>query len=274
MLLQHPSVTITLHTISTTAAVLAVALYRDSGNDFESVPTGDHKLPRPRSGVHSVSMTRYWPLEHLRLRTPDLELSLPSTAELHQLAELAAEGIHPENYMPFGQPWSAGSPEQRARSVLQWHWHALSEIDSQRWTLPFVVLHHGSVVGTQDISGKDFSIGRQVSTGSWLGQRFQGQGIGTAMRAAVLEFAFRGLGATTASTSAFNDNAASQRVSEKLGYLDNGNQIHVVADQRRQERCFQLQRERWNCPIEVHIDELQPCLALLGAQHCSLENTS
>ena len=42
------------------------------------------------------------------------------------------------------------------------------------------------------------------------------------MRAAVLGFAFDGLGAQVAETSAFLDNAASNGVSRALGYEENG----------------------------------------------------
>ncbi len=191
---------------------------------------------------------------------------LPSFEQLHQLAELAAEGIHPDDQMPFGHPWSAVPPAERARSVLQWHWRTWAELSSEKWTLAFVVLRNETVVGTQGLSASDFGITRQVSSGSWLGQRFQGQGIGTHMRAAVLELAFSGLHAAAATTSAFTDNAASQRVSEKLGYLDNGSGLWAVAGRPRRERRFLLPRERWTCPYEVQIDGLDPCLALLGAR--------
>jgi hypothetical protein len=55
------------------------------------------------------------------------------------------------------------------------------------------VLSGGVVVGSQGIGGRDFAVLREVHTGSWLGLRYQGQGIGTQMRAAVLHLAFEGL---------------------------------------------------------------------------------
>ena len=63
---------------------------------------------------------------------------------------------------------------------------------------------------------------REVATGSWIGLRHQGRGIGTEMRAAVLSFAFDHLGAVRARSAAFVDNPASLRVSEKLGYRRDG----------------------------------------------------
>lgn len=121
------------------------------------------------------------------------------------------------------------------------------------------------MVGTQDIQGHGFAITRQISTGSWLGRKFQRQGIGTAMRAAVLEFAFRGLGATVAGTGAFVDNPASLRITRKLGYTENGTKLHAVAGEPRLEQRFLLSKEDWRCPIEVRIDGLESCRELLGA---------
>jgi RimJ/RimL family protein N-acetyltransferase len=61
--------------------------------------------------------------------------------------------------------------------------------------LEFAVIRRGAVVGSQGVGGRDFAVLREVHTGSWLGRRYQGQGIGTQMRAAVLHMAFDGLGA-------------------------------------------------------------------------------
>jgi RimJ/RimL family protein N-acetyltransferase len=58
-----------------------------------------------------------------------------------------------------------------------------------RWNVHFLVRFDGRVVGTQELAATDFAVTREVSTGSWLGLRHQGRGIGTEMRAAVLMFA-------------------------------------------------------------------------------------
>lgn len=212
-------------------------------------------------------MTEYWPLADLRISTPDLELRLPSETDLHSLAELAARGVHADGFMPFGVPWSALPAAERARGVLQWHWRTLGAITKDSWDLPFVVLRDGVVVGTQSLKGSDFRVARQVSTGSWLGLGFQRQGIGTQMRAAVLELAFRGLGATRAETHAFIDNPPSLGVSRKLGYQENGRDVQVVESQRREGQRLLLTKDQWNCPFAITWKNLGPCLPLLGADH-------
>jgi RimJ/RimL family protein N-acetyltransferase len=56
-----------------------------------------------------------------------------------------------------------------------------------------------------------------IGTFSWLGPGYRGRGIGTEMRAAALHLAFAGLAAREATSEAFADNSASNRVSQALG---------------------------------------------------------
>jgi len=105
-----------------------------------------------------------------------------------------------------------------------------------------------------------------VSTGSWLGRHYQGQGIGTQMRAAVLVLAFEGLGARHAVSAAFGDNAASLGVSRKLGYRDDGTEWHVVRGRPAMVRRLRLTRADWQAarrvPVRVH--GLESCLPHFG----------
>jgi RimJ/RimL family protein N-acetyltransferase len=74
----------------------------------------------------------------------------------------------------------------------------------------------------QSLGSVDFAVTRTAETGSWLGRRFQGRGIGTRMRRVVCAFAFDGLSAAEVTSSAFLDNPASLSVSRKVGYRPNG----------------------------------------------------
>ena len=64
----------------------------------------------------------WWPFHDLRLRTERLELRIPSYDDLVALAALAYDGVHDENEMPFGVPWTDAPPLERARATMQWHW--------------------------------------------------------------------------------------------------------------------------------------------------------
>lgn len=63
--------------------------------------------------------------------------------------------------------------------------------------------------GVDTLAAKNFAICAEVNTGSWLGRTHHGQGIGTEMRAAVLELGFAHLGANSAVSGAFEDNQGS-----------------------------------------------------------------
>ncbi len=211
-------------------------------------------------------MHEWWPLAGLRLRTPRLELRPASDSDLIALADLAAAGVHDPEVQPFTFPWTDVPPEERARSVLQYHWSRRAAWKPDLWALGLAVVRDGTVVGTQDISAHDFAILREVSTGSWLGLEYHGEGIGTEMRAAVLHLAFAGLGAEYATSGAFSDNLASQAVSRKLGYAANGCERHVSRGRPATVQRFRLDRHAWEAThaVPVTITGLEPCLQMFG----------
>jgi len=208
----------------------------------------------------------WWPLAELRLRTPRLELRLPSEADLESLGDLAALGVHDPLVQPFTFPWTDVSPADRARSTLQYQWAQWGQWRPERWSLELAVFHEGEAVGVQGISATDFAILRQVGTGSWLGLDHHGQGIGTEMRAAVLHLAFAGLRARFACSTAFTDNPASLGVSRKLGYSADGIELNVVRGQPAVTQRLRLDAGAWraNQRVPVAVHGLEPCLAMFG----------
>ena len=158
-------------------------------------------------------------LEAIRLRTTRLELRLATHDELVALGEVAVAGIHPPEEMPFGVAWT---DDVTVESFVAHHEEAVRAWRPEEWHLHLVTFRDGAPIGVQTMVAKEFAETREVSTGSWLGQDHQGQGYGTEQRGAVLELAFRGLGARVALSGALEGNIASLRVSEKLGYRVTG----------------------------------------------------
>jgi hypothetical protein len=62
-------------------------------------------------------MAHPWPLFDLRLRTPLLELRLPTDDDLLALLEVARAGIHDPTTTPFQVPWDE-LPPARLRAQL------------------------------------------------------------------------------------------------------------------------------------------------------------
>jgi RimJ/RimL family protein N-acetyltransferase len=203
-----------------------------------------------------------WPLRHLVLRTPRLELRPDDDAGLLEMVEEVQLGVHAPDCMPFAVPWT----DFPAHQWLQHHWGLRATLAAESWTINFLIRADGHVIGVQGITAKNFAVTREVHTGSWLGLRHQGKGYGTEMRAAVAMFCFDHLGAKWLTSEAHDDNAASHNVSRKLGYLPNGVNRLVVKGKLVTSIRLALTPERFatfrpEWPVEV--SGLDACLPLL-----------
>ena len=215
-------------------------------------------------------MSRESALDGLVLRTPRLELRPVGEADLRELLATAHEGVHPPAEMPFAVPWTdtLGTPEGDA-SFVDFHRVARASIGPDEWRLLFCVRTGSAAAGVQGIDAERFAETRVVSTGSWLGTAYQRQGLGTEMRAAVLELAFGVLGAERATSGAIDGNAASRRVSEKLGYREVGRSTVAPRGVDVGHTDLELTRAEWEDGrrIPVEVEGAGPeFLALLGAQ--------
>lgn len=228
----------------------------------------------PRQGKPNVSLLRqnpsvlidHWPLLGLRLRTARLELRLPSEDELAELADVAAQGIHEPGTSPFLRPWTEVPPRELAREVLQRHWRRRGAWTPQGWALELAVFKDGHPVGVQELWADNFPTLREVATGSWLGLKHHGQGVGTEMRSAVLHLAFAGLRAEQARMASFVNNPAPLAVSRKLGYQPDGITRDVLHGQAVVSERLRLTRQDWESRErpQVTISGLKPCLSQFG----------
>jgi RimJ/RimL family protein N-acetyltransferase len=202
----------------------------------------------------------------LRLRTPRLELRLGTREELLELGRLAERGVHRPGEMPFAVPWTdrIGAPGFRDEFVA-FHEQALAGWSRDGWTLNLIAFHDGAPIGSQTIGARRFAVERLVTTGSWLGLVHQGRGLGTEMRAAVLELAFGCLGAVAA-VSGWLESGAGQSagVSAKLGYRETGTHVESPRGEPVVHHDVRLERAEWRCPIEVEMEGVAPCLPLFG----------
>ncbi len=206
-------------------------------------------------------------LSPLRLRTARLELRLPTEDELVELAQLAEQGVHPPEAMPFFVAWTDGVGKPGfVDDFVAFHLTQRETWRPERWHLLLGTWAEGELAGTQGLSAENFATTRTADTGSWLGQRFQRRGIGTEMRAAMLALLFGGLGGEVAASGALEGNVASARVSAKLGYELAGKAVASPRGVPVREEKFRLTRERWQARdrITVAIDRLEPCLPLFG----------
>jgi RimJ/RimL family protein N-acetyltransferase len=207
-----------------------------------------------------------WPQYGLIISTPRLELRLPREEELAALAVLAAKGVHRPDERPFLTPWTEGSPADRAQAVLQGQWRRLGEWSPAAWALGLAVFRHGEPLGMVTLRARDFPVVREVTTTSWLGIDFHGQGYGTEARTGLLALAFDHLAARAARTEVFQDNDASQGVSRKLGYEHDGISVDARGDEAVVSDRLRLTRDRWARKehMAVKVDGIAACRQMFG----------
>jgi RimJ/RimL family protein N-acetyltransferase len=201
-----------------------------------------------------TTVTTALPLLSLRITAGPVELRGITDDLMGPLADLAIAGIHEADFMPFTEPWSIAPAAELPLKVAQYHWLKRAEFSPKKWSALFAVSWEGELVGTQGIDTGDYLVTRTGETGSWLGWRFQGRGIGTAMRQVICAFAFDHLDAEYVTSAAFADNPASLAVSKKVGYEDQGwNPVDRLGKQARLRRLLleQANLVRYEHPLTV-----------------------
>jgi RimJ/RimL family protein N-acetyltransferase len=208
-----------------------------------------------------------WPLFDLVVRTPRLELRGITDEVALELAQLAAQGIHDPGFMPFAFEWTDVEPPQLLVNTMQFYWRCRAETSAASWNLNFAVVVDGEVVGTTGMMANHFPTLRVFETGSWLGRRFQGRGIGTEMRLATLQLGFEGFDARLATTSAFVDNPPSLGVTRTLGYTSQGETTKLRRGEPAVSKHFDMTREYWAEHLrrdDIELIGVEPVRDLLG----------
>jgi RimJ/RimL family protein N-acetyltransferase len=186
-----------------------------------------------------MDMIEAFPPFGLRIQAGPLVLRPITDEVLPALIEVAQTGVHDPADMPFYVPWTDAPANELPFNYVQYHWGLRAGWKRTSWNLEFAVEHEGRIVGCQGFFADDYLVTRTGETGSWLGRRFQGNGIGTAMRQAICAFVFDHLDADEITSAAYTDNPASNAVSRKVGYQPNG-----VVRKTRREAEWQT-NQRW-----------------------------
>ena len=212
-------------------------------------------------------MPHFYPPLDIEVRTPLLSLVGASDELLEHLIPVVRAGVVDSEPLPFDDPMSLydDSPDREWR-WLRAIWAGRARVTPSYWRLYFVVVVDGEPIGMQDLIGVDFPAFGTVTTFSWLGPGHRRRGLGTEMRAAVLHLAFAGLEAREATSEAFIDNDASNRVSRTLGYQPNGTDWATRRGTGAVLNRWKLTRDHWDRSRRDDIDlvGVPDCLPVLG----------
>ena len=200
----------------------------------------------------------------LRITRGPLELRGIGDEEMLALLRVVQGGIHAPERMPFLFPWTDASPQDLPFKYLQWWARGMATWSREAWALDLCALWEGEVVGVQGVATSDFLTFRYGETGSWLGSGFQGRGIGTAMRQALCAFLFDHLDFEFITSAAFASNPSSLRVSEKLGFRDNGISWNAPRGERAVTRRLLLLPEDFVRGEPITVEGVEPLRRFIG----------
>jgi RimJ/RimL family protein N-acetyltransferase len=209
-----------------------------------------------------------YPPLNLAVRTPRLSLAAATDDLLERLVPVVRAGLVTLGApAPFDDPMSLyeDSPTREWR-WMRAIWAGRSRVDAAFWRLYFVICDGGEPIGMQDLIGTDFTTLGTVQTFSWLAPVARGRGLGKEARTAILHLAFEGLGAREASSEAFTDNPASNRVSEALGYTRNGTSWSTRRGQAAELLRWRLTRDQWvpRRRTDIELSGVKECKPVLG----------
>jgi RimJ/RimL family protein N-acetyltransferase len=200
-----------------------------------------------------------WPPYGLALHCGDLELATVTDEHAVALGPIVSGLLNGDEwrFMPHLAGVVAESGDATARNVLREVWRQRASLAVDDWHLPLAVIRNGQVLGMQALESELYLARRDVRTESYLDTGVRRDGVGTRMRAMVVEFAFTYLGALTMSSGYALGNDGSRRVSEKLGYLADGTYIDAHAGVRHVGHRLRLRRERWAAFRPGWLDDLE-----------------
>lgn len=157
----------------------------------------------------------------LRIRTPRVELRIPTNSDIKLLHRVARGGVHDTSVMPFEDGWTDRAEPDFGRNMQAELRQGRNSLGRAQWNVPFIVRARdtgGTAIGVQWLHATD--VPGQVETSMWLAQRVQGKGYGREMTAAALGFAFDHLRIDEAVAGAFAFNEAARSVARAFGFTE------------------------------------------------------
>jgi RimJ/RimL family protein N-acetyltransferase len=190
-----------------------------------------------------------WPCGAVTLGVPSRGLVLRPASDVDAVAmgrivhDLLPD--HERHFTPGLSSRLGATSEETAESFRARTAENREGMAADHWSVPFAVVVDGRVVGMQSVLADDFPEARSVRSGSFLDTSVRGQGIGTVVRALVVEFCVTLLGAREMLTGHMTANHASRRVSERLGYAPIATEPQQFAGTVYTKHLLRLSADDW-----------------------------
>lgn len=188
----------------------------------------------------------------LTMRCGDVTLAGTRPEHMADLIHEAKAGVFDTSSgapMPFLFDWPS-LPDQDL-NMWQHCWKVWGAMTPESWHLKLSVIVDGRAIGCQDVMNMGgFLQTRSLETGSWIGLRHQGHGIGTRIRQMVAMLAFDHLDAEVLTSAYIEGNVKSAGVSRRVGYVEEGERRLPHGDGYRVERLVRLAPDALVRPAE------------------------
>ena len=109
----------------------------------------------------------------MRIEENDLTLTILTDEDIPGLVDLALNGIHEPDAMPFSTPWTAVEPERLPANSDSLLLGVRAQFTPEKFDLLFAVQIEHELAGIQALHATDFGVTRTAETGSWLGQSYR-----------------------------------------------------------------------------------------------------
>ena len=149
----------------------------------------------PRHDPVMKTLQEIWPPYGVRIEENDLTLTILTDEDIPGLVDVALSGIHDPDAMPFLTPWTAVEPGATSGEHDSLLLRCPSAVHAREIRLALRSADRARTRRNPGVARHRLRGHPTAETGSWLGQSYQGRGIGTRMRRAVCAFAFDHLGA-------------------------------------------------------------------------------
>jgi RimJ/RimL family protein N-acetyltransferase len=225
-----------------------------------------------RPDITADHLAEVWPPAGIGIRTPDLSMRPMGETDAAWLAAAIPSDVEQNPHLPSYPGLT--EPVARRVTALQEYWRNRGAWTRDAWCLTFGAWLRTDtsggrpvLIGTQTLEGTDFARLRVVDSASLLLKEYRRKGFGKQMRRGVLTLAFGHLGAETAVSGAWRDNAASLGVSRSLGYEDNGVDLEAHGDKVEVMQRVRLTRQVWEqrgLATGIEVSGVEPALPFFG----------
>lgn len=117
------------------------------------------------------TLEEIWPPSGLVVESGDLRMTALREADVPEVLDVVAGGIHDPSWTPFAFPWTDAPAEEIPANYMRFFASTLARTQGGGASIELVVRRGGRVVGMQAMNGADVAGSRRMETGRGQAER-------------------------------------------------------------------------------------------------------